>query len=89
MAKISVVDLPISANLLNNSTNLTNGELSLIKGGFQITPLTPVGTAIRTFPGLGYIGGAFTAGFQFGQWLNANTPIQSWIGGGLQRFLPK
>ncbi|GET36142.1 hypothetical protein [Microseira wollei] len=80
MAKIQVVDLhPSDSKNLNNSSYLTDQELDLIKGGLQLTPLTPVSAAIRTFPGLGYIVGAFTAGYKAGEWLNENTPIQSWI----------
>jgi hypothetical protein len=80
MSKIQIIDLPL--NISNSSTDLvylSNKELGLINGGLQITPGTSVQAALRTFPGLGYVLGAFTGGYQFGQWLNANTGIQNYL----------
>lgn len=80
MSKIQIIDLPF--DISNSSADLvclSSEELSLIKGGLQMTPGTPVSAALRTFPGLGYVLGAFTGGYQFGQWLNENTGIQNFL----------
>ena len=62
---------------------LTIENMKLVSGAFtpptNVYPGMPIGIALRTFPGLGYVGAAFSAGYAAGQWLNENTPIQQWI----------
>lgn len=62
---------------------LTMQEVGNVSGGFvppsHVYPGMNARIALRTFPGLGYVASAFTVGYQAGNWLNRNTPIQSWI----------
>ena len=87
MASIKIADLqPTQVELAELSDLNEMFNLHLIKGGFRIGPGTPVRMAMGTFGGLGYIGAAFMGGYEFGQWLNQNTSIQSWIANGLSRI---
>jgi hypothetical protein len=58
-------------------------DLELISGGLtppqHVYPGMDARIALRTFPGIGYVVTAFSAGYAFGQWLNENTGIQDTI----------
>jgi hypothetical protein len=67
---------------------LTVEQVSVVSGGFkpptQIWPGMSARLALTTFAGWGAVGGAFSAGWAIGSWLNANTRIQSHIAEYLQ-----
>jgi hypothetical protein len=62
---------------------LTVEQVSVVSGGFrpptQIWPGMSARLALTTFAGWGALGGAFSAGWAVGSWLNENTSIQSYI----------
>lgn len=62
---------------------LTVEQVSVASGGFkpptQIWPGMSARLALTTFGGWGAVGGAFSAGWTVGCWLNDNTRIQSYI----------
>jgi hypothetical protein len=71
--------------------DVTREELEEIYGGFRPTENSPVsgwfsgGTPLATrLTAAGAVWGAFQAGWEAGQWLNENTPIQSWISNALE-----
>ncbi|MFB2978214.1 hypothetical protein [Microseira sp. BLCC-F43] len=76
---------------LNQESTLTSEELEQIWGGLRPTPESPVSgwfsgsTRLATrLTAVGAVWGAFQAGWEAGQWLNENTPIQSWISNALE-----
>jgi hypothetical protein len=89
MAKIDVFDLQPSKGYDYLETvkimrNLTHSELTQISGGFKPTPDSPVSGyfrgGFRPFAlGVGAVWVAFYGGWEAGQWLNENTPIQEWL----------
>lgn len=62
--------------------SLSTIDAETVSGGLvppPITLLTDARIAATTLPGAGAVVSAVAVGWAIGEWLNDNTPIQSWI----------
>ncbi|MBY0419045.1 MAG: hypothetical protein K2W88_13410 [Pararheinheimera sp.] len=57
---------------------LDTKQIAVVSGG-QFYSAGNLAAATRFVGALGFLSGAFQAGYAAGQWLNVNTSVQSWI----------
>jgi len=57
---------------------LDTTQIAVVSGG-EFYSAGNLAAAARFAGALGFLATSFQAGYAAGQWLNANTPVQSWI----------
>lgn len=62
---------------------LDTKQIALVSGG-EFYSARNLAAAARFTGALGFLAGAFQAGYAAGQWLNTNTSVQSWISNALE-----
>ncbi|WP_233078834.1 hypothetical protein [Rheinheimera soli] len=53
-------------------------QIAVVSGG-EFYSARNLAAATRFTGALGFLAASFQAGYKAGEWLNSNTPIQSWI----------
>lgn len=62
---------------------LDTKQIAAVSGGEFYSPKN-LAAATRFVAALGFLAGAFQAGYIAGQWLNTNTSVQRWISDALE-----
>ncbi|WP_127025808.1 hypothetical protein [Rheinheimera mangrovi] len=59
--------------------NVLNAKQIAVVSGGNIYSASNLAAATRFTGALGFLATSFKVGYEAGEWLNENTPIQSWI----------